>query len=281
MLALLAAGCTQPAPALDIWHVHGLAYDSTSGALFMATHHGLVRGDIAGKNWHWDFASAERYDYMGFTQDAAQPGTFYSSGHPDNPYTYGGTRLGLRRSSDGGQTWEQRSLKGQTDFHALTSQPSGIGRLAGYWNGVVMESRDGGATWSNQTAPPYEVLALAASASGLWAGTVHGLQRQANGTWVEASHGRFQGPITALAVSGDASLLFVSTGDGSGGSVYRSQDQGATWQQFAIGALRDSKEPVLFAIDATNSSHDFAATSEGAVYETMDAGATWSSIRHA
>jgi hypothetical protein len=57
-------------------HVHGLGADPADGALYVATHEGVVSVDEDG--------AAERVsdqaDYMGFT--VTGPGTFLGSGHP-------------------------------------------------------------------------------------------------------------------------------------------------------------------------------------------------------
>jgi hypothetical protein len=86
---LVMAGCAQPSqPPLDVTHVHGVAYDAANDAVYLASHHGLARGQREGSNWAWEFVG-DRYDYMGFTKDTVRSGAFYSSGHPDDPRAYG------------------------------------------------------------------------------------------------------------------------------------------------------------------------------------------------
>ena len=278
--AILLAGCqAAPGDDVEISHVHGLAYDATSGSIYVATHHGLIKGSRTGTSWDWNYAGNERYDYMGFTQDLLQPGTFYSSGHPDDPRAFGGTNLGLRRSTDGGATWEQRSLKGQVDFHAMTSQGSGEGHLAAYWQGAIKTSTDGGFTWRDEAAG-LQVYALAGSNDYLWAGTPGGILRTSdNATW--ESVGQLPGAVTSLAVSHDGQRLLASTGDGRTGSTHRSSDGGASWKKLDPDGLRDASAPVLFAYDASTPGHAFASTAGGGIFESRDDGATWSTIRTA
>lgn len=279
---LLLAGCSQPpsAPPLDITHVHGVAYDGATGTLYLATHHGLARGSPDGEGWRWE-AIGEPYDFMGFTQDRVRAGVFYSSGHPDDPYRYGGTLLGLRRSVDGGLTWEQRSLKGEVDFHALTALHGGEGWLAGSWRGAMKVSRDGGLTWSDHPSPPAAVFALASHETGLLAATSGGLYRTADLTSF-ANWTRLAGPsdstVSTIATSDDGTALMASTGDGRSGSTYRSLDGGLTWSPLAHDLLADAASPVAFTF-ASGVAHAFAALADGKVLETRDGGETWTRLR--
>lgn len=276
---LVLAGCSAPGEGPSISHVHGLAFDPLQQAVYVATHHGVAKGVPQGDSWSWDYVGSERYDYMGFTQDAVEFGTFYSSGHPSNPSAFGGVHLGLRRSQDGGETWEQRSLKGQVDFHALTRLHGGAGRLAGGWQGALKISQDAGATWQDHPVQGFGIYALASSDGALWAGTNAGIKRTTDyQTWMDASAG-LSGAVTALAVAKDGMLVFASTGDGRSGGTFRSADGGATWQPLAPPELRDSAAPVLFAIDPQAKEHVFASTADAAIFESTDAGQNWQQIR--
>jgi photosystem II stability/assembly factor-like uncharacterized protein len=77
------------------------------------SHHGLA----VYANGKWSKAPGPQHDYMGFSATAKH---LYSSGHPAsgsglvNPF-------GLIRSRDGGKTWDQLGLQGETDFHLLAT----------------------------------------------------------------------------------------------------------------------------------------------------------------
>lgn len=279
------AGCVQSGEGVDISHVHGLAYEPRQGAVFVATHHGLARGLPDGDSWSWRYVGSDRYDYMGFTQDAARPGVFYSSGHPSNPPEYGGVHLGLRRSLDAGETWEQRSLKGQVDFHALTSIPGAEGWIAGYWQGAIKVSGDGGARWTDHSAPPVQVVALAGAPGRLLAGTTAGLYEardlEAFTDWRAVGAEGLPSFVSAVAAAPEGEALYAATGDGSAGSTYRSLDGGASWMQLSPNALRDAAAPVIFAVDPNDARHVFASTAGGHVMESSDQGAMWTTIRQA
>lgn len=277
LLMVLLAGCQAPAERnVSISHVHGLAYDPGAGALYVATHHGVARGTSDGDAWDWEYVGEDRHDYMGFTQDAIASGTFYSSGHPANPREFGGVHLGLRRSTDGARTWEQRSLQGDVDFHALTGLTSGEGHLAGFYGGTLKVSRDAGATWQDHPQP-IVIYALARSDGHLWAGTPSGLKRTSDySTWSDVGH---LGAVGSVAAARDGQLLVVWTGHDRGGAAQRSLDGGATWEPLSNAPLRDAPAPVVFAMDPANASHLFASTASATILESRDKGATWETIR--
>lgn len=285
--AILLAGCSQFSVrdgSFDFSHVHGLGYDPGNQTIYVATHHGLILGTPNGDGWTWDHAGAERYDYMGFTQDATNASILYSSGHPDDPRAYGGVHLGVRRSTDGGVTWEQRSLKGQVDFHALDSVPGLYGGLVGVWRDSIMESRDGGLTWTNHTGPAALMFDLAATSGKVYVATADGLasgQVDNRTSWIRHPDPEPGRPAMAIAANDDGSLLFAGTGNGRSGGTYSSTDGGHTWALVEKADLRDTAVPAVFAFDSGDNAHVFAATSAGTVVESTDRGGSWHVIRQA
>ncbi|NUU35226.1 F510_1955 family glycosylhydrolase [Pseudomonas sp. C2B4] len=109
-LTHLAAGA---ATTVTLMHVHGLAFSQDGQQLSIPSHNGLA----IYRDGHWSKAPGPEHDYMGFS---AGRQAIYSSGHPAsgselvNP-------LGLIKSSDGGSTWQQLGLQGESDFHLLAS----------------------------------------------------------------------------------------------------------------------------------------------------------------
>jgi hypothetical protein len=287
VLLLAFAGCSAPAQReqpVEFSHVHGLGYDAATGDLLVATHHGLVRGHRQDDGWTWAYAGSERYDYMGFAQDAVDPAVLYSSGHPDDPRAYGGVHLGLRRSTDGGVTWEQRSLKGEVDFHALSAVPGVAGGLVGIWRDRLMESRDGGLTWVNHTGPAALMFDVAVTAHHVYVATADGLAGGHLGnrsSWERHADPEPGRPAMALAASADGSLMFAGTGNGRSGATSVSRDNATTWQTLTEPLLATAAVPATFAFDPSDGAHVFAATSAGDVLESRDTGATWAVLRRA
>lgn len=110
-LFFLATGSA--AAAVGLAHVHGLAWSADGERLYVPSHHGLAVFE-RGK---WSKAPGPEHDYMGFSATRER---FYSSGHPAagsglvNPF-------GLIRSDDGGKSWKQLGLEGESDFHLLAA----------------------------------------------------------------------------------------------------------------------------------------------------------------
>ena len=287
LAVLVLAGCSapsQPGPDVDFAHVHGLGYLAASDQVLVATHHGLVVGSRSGPSWAWDYAGLERYDYMGFTQDDAEPTTLYASGHPDDPRAYGGVHLGLRRSTDAGATWEQRSLKGQADFHALSAIPGVQGGLVGVWQDKLMESRDGGLTWTDHAGPSSSMLDVAVTTHRVYVAASQGLLGGDLGNasgWTRHADPEPGRVATAIAADASGSVLFAGTGDGRDGSTYRSLDSGLTWRRLDDARRRAAAVPAVFAFDPGDGQHVLAATSGGAVLESHDQGVTWVVLRRA
>ncbi len=116
LLLTLGAFTSLPASAdngATLTHVHGLSFSNDGKQLMIPSHHGLA----VYQDGKWSKAAGPQHDYMGF---AATRDTLYSSGHPapdsglPNPF-------GLIKSRDGGKTWQQLGLEGESDFHTLAT----------------------------------------------------------------------------------------------------------------------------------------------------------------
>jgi photosystem II stability/assembly factor-like uncharacterized protein len=232
VVVTLAAGCSSPeaeptasappsaeAGTLPSAHVHAVAIVARDSAPLLATHEGLFEVGPDGELT----PTGPVIDLMGFT--VVGPDHYLASGHP-GPRVDLPQPVGLIESTDGGRTWTPLSRQGQSDFHALTAiAPTG----ALGWDGTLRRSADG-RTWEQLTIPA-EPHTLAAAPKGLTvlATTAQGLLRSvdAGATWV---------PVDG------APLLQVVTWAGEGaaavgvdpvGTLWRSTDDGGTWQQGA------------------------------------------------
>lgn len=112
-LFLAASAAAVNGQGVTLTHVHGLAYSADGKRLMIPSHHGLAVYD----NGKWSKGSGLQHDYMGFAATAKH---LYSSGHPA-PGSGLVNPLGLIRSRDGGKTWDQLGLEGETDFHLLAT----------------------------------------------------------------------------------------------------------------------------------------------------------------
>ncbi|GAB2873358.1 F510_1955 family glycosylhydrolase [Streptomyces mayteni] len=238
-------------------HIHGLGIDPADGALYVATHEGVVTVDDEGAARR----VSDQADYMGFT--VAGPGTFLGSGHPapdsDEP-----ANRGLIRSTDAGQSWETLSLAGEVDFHALEYTGDTI---YGYdsTNGLLRVSTDGGTEWDDRaqlaaadiTVNPDEPdVVLATTENGIATSTDGGETFDTTPTDALIAHVSWAAPDALYGIDLDGVLL-------------RSADDGATWEE--TGTVPGGQPQALTALDAD---HVLAATMDG-VYESQDGGATF------
>lgn len=246
------------APAVE--HVHGLGINPADGALYVATHFGTFRVTGHGDA---DRIGESYQDTMGFTVVGADH--FLGSGHPDVPARRKGVAalLGLIESTDGAGNWEEVSLGGEVDFHALASAH---GRVYG-WDAAsgrflvssdrkrwqtqstidlhsfavdptdpehviasladgLHESTDGGRTWTIVEGPNPGALSWDPSA-GLWAADADGtLHHSDNGsTWSVA--GRLPGTPQAF-LAGDT--LYAAVDVEGVTSIVESTNRGETWR---------------------------------------------------
>jgi photosystem II stability/assembly factor-like uncharacterized protein len=177
------------------------------------------------------------------------------SADPSDPATFwAGVEIdGLRRSRDGGYSWERvgRGLSSQ-DIHALAIVPGSNGkskRILAATNNDLNISNDEGETWE-----PLKI-----------------------GTVMPWSYCR------ALAQpSGQPQVVLLGNGDGppgTAGIVGRSIDGGETWNQSFMPG-RGNSTLWNFAVHPSNADLIYAASVSGQVYRSFDAGLTWGKLTH-
>ena len=246
------------APA-SVVHVHGLGINPADGVLYAATHTGLFRLPEQGTATR----VADRWqDTMGFT--IVGPDHFFGSGHPDLREAQAKRLpplLGLLETRDAGQTWQPRSLLGQSDFHVLRAAH---GRVYGYdsTGGGLMVSADG-STW--ETRAKLSVLDFVVSPTDpelLIAALVKDVQRSRDGgrTWETLQAPRF----VKVAWEEPATLWGLT----APGIVFRSADAGESWHQ--QGTLAGA--PAAFVAAGGTL---YVAIEQQGIYRSEDTGATW------
>ena len=242
-------------------HVHGLGVDPKDGALFVATHTGLFRAPAGEQTAE---RVADRYqDTMGFT--VIGPNRFLGSGHPDGreglpPF------LGLIRSDDAGETWQEVSRMGETDLHVLEASRShvyGFGSDYETRSAQFLVSTDGGESWRRRPTPaPLFSLAIAPDdPKRIVAAAEDGLYSSADAGKTFRPLGAAPGPVAWLR-SGTIIVL-----DGSGRAM-ASEDGGRSFEpRGEIGG-----EPAAF--DAAGNEL-YAALHDGVVKRSTDGGRSW------
>lgn len=241
-------------------HVHGLGLNPADGALYVATHHGTFRIPDQGDAVR---LGDSQQDTMGFTVVGADH--FLGSGHPDAAGLQEGQPglLGLIESTDAGKTWDPVSLTGDVDFHGLafahdqvygwdsTSgrfmvsadrknwdsrstidlygfavDPGDPDHVIGAGAQELISSRDGGRTWQATDGPA--LVALTWTDTGIWGADPRGgIHHSPDGTTWRAQ-GELPGP--PQAVLAHEAGLYAAAQDNERTAIYRSGDQGQTWQ---------------------------------------------------
>lgn len=243
-------------------HVHGLGIDPGEGTLYVASHFGVFRVPEDG--------AAERVgpvqDFMGFT--VVGPENFLASGHPGVEGQREGqpANLGLIESTDGAATWQDVSLSGEADFHALeyahdqvygwastsgelmvsadktnwetrstlelfdfSVDPEDPDRVVATTPEGVQTSADGGRTWEPVDGAPELVFLAWDRDSGLWGVDPGGTVYHTSAPDLDWEQGgSLPGPPQALLAEGTTLYAAAMEGDVTG--IYMSTDGGTTWQ---------------------------------------------------
>jgi len=264
-VAGLAAGCgadpdgTGDGASANMEHIHGLGIDPADGTVYAGTHYGLFRIDADGTA---DRVAGRVQDFMGFT--VAGPDTFLASGHPGEGQG-GPSSVGLVESTDAGETWQELSLSGDADFHALEYRH---GKVYGFnaMTGRLLMSEDM-KSWQEIARVALADFAVSPEdASTLVATTEQGLA-------VTTDNGK-----TFAAVDGAPLMVFVSWADDGtlagvtpDGVVYTSPDPAGPWT--GRGSLGGQPE----ALTAATGKEIYAAA-HGTVLRSRDGGDTFTAL---
>jgi hypothetical protein len=268
IVVLLTAGGDGGGSAVEgagVAHVHGLGVNPADDGLYVATHHGVFRIADDGKAVR---VGDRAQDTMGFT--VAGPNHFLARGHPDLRDFEEGKRplLGLIESTDGAESWQSLSLDGEADFHGLAAahglvygydstggrfmvrsrdgawdirsirplaafavDPSDADHIVATGSDGLLDSADGGRTWSPLDGPLLAALAWDSHGELFGAapdGAVH-RSPDAGRSWEQV--GRLDGQPQALLAR--LRVLYAAAADDDGRTgIYRSEDEGQTWSLF-------------------------------------------------
>lgn len=185
------------------------------GSIVIAGHEVFRASLDGGASWNAIDTDLPSLDIHGFARDPSDPARMWA---------YPATG-GLWESTDGGATFLQVRAENVLMPTAVPGSPT---RLLGVDTTGLIESLDGGRTWSGLATPAtFPMTALAAAADGrtLYAGGQDGLHRSvdAGRSWSATS---YEGSVFALATSDDGrTVILVDRST----DVYRSDDSGATW----------------------------------------------------
>ena len=273
VLSVTVAGCTSPAtevPSAEapfvVSHVHAVDLDQRTGAVYVATHDGVLHVAADG--------SVERLgawagDVMGM---ARLEDTIYFSGHPALDENLP-ANIGVYEFDLVGEGFAPKSLVGDVDFHSMTIKESpGGSALAGIDSatGQVMVSRDGAVSWMTGASIGARSLSWDTAAEALYATTEQGMlvSRDDGMTFTPVD----EAPLLVLVASSpeDESTDPFLVGVDVDGYVHTSTD-GVTWTSIGLA-------PPLTDALAVGSDGAIVSAGISGVSRSEDRGATWDLI---
>ena len=207
---------------------------------------------------------------------------------PTGPITFTFSQS-LWKSADDGTTWEVRNKglgKANTTNISVLSMAvnpyDGNSAYVGLRSGGIMETKDGGDTWSFINFQSEKVYGLALDpvtgrtlyASGVWQGTGKLFKTEDDGaTWKEIYTSPSAGPlvISLMIDKKNPSVLYVTTSDNQ---VLKSVDAGTSWKN-----IYAAPDPVLKIVqDVANENLLYALTTSGNILRSKDGGANFEEI---
>jgi len=194
-----------------------------------------------------------------------------------------GTTNGLYRSIDGGVTWQKESVFAETAVLSLAISPAWPSQpllLVGTGDGVYRYDTAGETSALSDGFAPLTTTPLTQSGDGglLLAGTSnHGIYRSGDGgaNWQPAG---LQGGLTyytisALAITNDDTLFAArASSTGIGASIYRSVNDGTTWESvYNTDYVTHISPSPAFASDGVL----VATATSGGLMQSTDGGDNW------
>ena len=277
LLALISTAGILRAEAI-LHHVHGLAFTPDGKALMVPVHTGLA----VYRDGRWSKAPGAPHDFMGFS---AAHNAIYSSGHPA-PGSPLRNPLGLTKSTDGGKTWQQLGLSGESDFHLMAAgfrsnvvyvvNPEPNSRMP---QPGVYFTQDDGKTWRRSAAERLSERIAGIAVHPTDAGTV--AMATLDGLYVSRDSGASfkrtspQMAVTAVLFDLDGKHLYFAAADGS--ALHRIVLDGKAKSKIALPKL--GRDLVLYIAQSPAKSDDLAiATRQRDVFLSPDGGRTWKQI---
>jgi len=267
--------------------VYGISSsESRCSALFVGTNDGAYRSSNGGQNWSRLSAVTTQanehilaYDDLANPTADLTPATAVCQTNPNIIYLtkWGG---GVYRSTDSGNTWQQRNSGLQDKWlYGLVVSPNDCDIVYAATNeGGVYKTVNGGASWQAQNSglgnlATRSLVIASSNTNRLFVGTTSGVYRSDNaaGSWITTGNLPNE-RVKSLAVMPDDENVIYAGLDDQG--VYVSVNRGATWQPRKTGL--GNVDIRALVIDPLNSRVIYTGLEDdGGVYRSMDGGLTW------
>jgi photosystem II stability/assembly factor-like uncharacterized protein len=257
--------------------------------VYAGTDMGLYRTDNGGGAWRLLDTPMRGSMVWSVAIDPVDPHIMFAgTGTPSKP--------GIYRSTDAGQTWEQLAVEIAAECENVgIPRPTGIAidptDHRRVWVGLevdgVRRSADGGETWTKvngQIPNPdvHSVLVVAGPPRAVFTVVNDDVWRSIDdgATWQPARAREvfpWHYPRSIAVKPDDAKTVFLTLGDstpGRVGTVMRSRDAGATWQNLGLPVQPNSAMWTV-SIPAAAPDTVLAASRYGYLYRSDDGGDSW------
>jgi photosystem II stability/assembly factor-like uncharacterized protein len=271
-------------------NVLAVAADPSGGPVLYAVGGDTYRSGDSGATWVRKTTPPDNYFGLALAVDSGDPNTVYAGFFP-----------AVLRSTDGGGSWQETGLMGVApqaivvDPHrpgvvfVASPAPGGCPGSCSYDVFGIWKSTDRGATWSQPTGLPPDLLyAYALAIDPMNSDTIYaGCMNQNDGMtifkstdggdhWAEADTGMNSVPgsyVSAIAVDPDhPSTIYASSDQG----FWRSTDGAGTWTLMSA----DVRYVNSIAVDPEDTSRLFASDYQSGLRRSLDGGRTWQAVNN-
>ena len=259
------------------------------GVVYAGTDVGLYQSDDGGTKWRLlDTPMSGSMVWSLAIDPVDRDVMFAGTGTPSKP--------GIYRTTDGGKSWEQLSVDIAAECPNVgTPRPTGIAidptDHRSVWTGLEVDgvrvSRDGGESWQRPNGQilnqdVHAVLVIAGPPKTVFVVVNDEVWRSVDDgeSWKPARAREvfpWHYPRSIAADPSDARTVFVTLGDttpGRIGTVMRSRDAGATWQNLPLPVPPNSAVWTV-SVQASMPKSVLAASRYGYLYRSDDGGDSW------
>jgi photosystem II stability/assembly factor-like uncharacterized protein len=202
----------------------------------------------------------------------------------DSKIIYVGTRIGLWKTVDGGDSWSYVSIGIKEEFIkcvTLSYQNKDIVYVGTYGYGIFI-SEDGGLTWSDIStgliSKDVETIAIdPKNPNVIITGTYGaGVFKTVNGgkSWVAKNSGLTEIRVKKIVIDSlDSNLVFLVAYNNAG--IFKSEDGGSTWKEINEGITGSDKDISSFSVDPVDEILYAGSMGTGKLFRSGDYGDTW------
>lgn len=271
--------------------VYSVAANERTRTVFAGTSNGVFRSLDGGATWQFSSTGLNGKNLWDMSFDKQQNILLASSGDS--------FRSRIFRSTDGGSSWT--SVFGEQSFLRQDGANVGVGAIRAivrhgntYFAGAsgLMRSDDNGATWrfanENFYVGAFQTPGVEAFCSRgavlLTGGTFAGIMRSRdNGTtWDVSTRGMTQSNFNWVnSLAQNSRYVFaVQHMSVGGGGVYRSSDDGASWERIVTGGVGGFPANTHFGGVVASGDTVWVAMNQQGIFRSTDNGTTWHTVNN-